>query len=271
MASTVLITGASSGFGKATAIAFQQKGWQVIATMRSPENEQELTTLPNVLVERLDVQDTVSIEKAINNSIEKFGKINVLVNNAGFGTIGVFESATLGQIKNQFEVNVFGLMQVTKTVLPHLRKNGGGTIINISSFGGITAMPFGSIYNSSKFAVEGLSESLAFELSALNIAVKLIEPGSSATNFRTGAQLIKNQIPAYDPLFTQLFARYAKAAESQRKATPEEVAATIYQAATDGKDQLRYVVGDDAQFFIDLKTKTTEPQFIRSMLDYFVH
>jgi NAD(P)-dependent dehydrogenase (short-subunit alcohol dehydrogenase family) len=271
MAKTVLITGASSGFGKAAAMAFQQKGWQVIATMRSPEKEQELTTLPNILVERLDVQDPASIEQAINAGIEKFGNINVLVNNAGFGTIGVFESATLGQIKNQFEVNVFGLMQVTKAILPHLRKNGGGTIINVSSFGGIIAMPFGSIYNSSKFAVEGLSEALAFELSALNIAVKLIEPGSSATNFRTGAQLIKNQIPAYDPLFTQLFARYAKAAESQRKATPEEVAATIYQAATDGKNQLRYVVGDDAQFFIDLKTKTTEPEFIRSMLDYFVH
>ena len=271
MANTVLITGTSSGFGKATARAFQQHGWQVIATMRSPEKEGELTSLPNVLVERLDVQDTASIEHAVKAGIATFGKIDTLVNNAGFGTIGVFESATPGQIKTQFEVNVFGLMQVTKTVLPHLRKNGGGTIINISSFGGITAMPFGSLYNSSKFAVEGLSEALAFELSALNIAVKLIEPGSSATNFRTGAQLIKNQIPAYDPLFAQLFARYAKAAESQRKATPEEVAATIYQAATDGKNQLRYVVGDDAQFFIDLKTKTTEPQFIRSMLDYFVH
>jgi NAD(P)-dependent dehydrogenase (short-subunit alcohol dehydrogenase family) len=271
MANTVLITGASSGFGKATAMAFQQKGWQVIATMRSPDKEEELTKLKNILVERLDVQDPTSIKEALEAGIKKFGNINTLVNNAGYGTIGVFESATPDQIKNQFEVNVFGLMQVTQAVLPYLRKNGYGTIINISSFGGITAMPFGSIYNSSKFAVEGLSEALSFELSALNIAVKLIEPGSSATNFRNGAQLIKNEIPAYAPLFAQLFARFAKAAESQRKATPEEVAATIYQAATDGKTQLRYVVGDDAQFFIDLKTKTPEPEFIRSMLDYFVH
>jgi len=240
MTKTVFITGASSGFGKATAFAFHQKGWQVIATMRSPEKEQELTTLKSVLIERLDVQDAASITAAVKAGIERFGKIDVLVNNAGYGAIGAFESASLGQIKNQFEVNVFGLMQVTQAALPSFRAAGGGMIINISSFGGVIGMPFGSLYNSTKFAVEGFSEALSFELSALNILVKIIEPG-------------------------------AKVTEALKKATPEDVAATIYQAATDDKNQLRYVVGEDAQFYIDLKSQNTEPDFIRSMHDYFVH
>jgi NAD(P)-dependent dehydrogenase (short-subunit alcohol dehydrogenase family) len=271
MTKTVFITGASSGFGKATAFAFHQKGWQVIATMRSPEKEQELTTLKSVLIERLDVQDAASITAAVKAGIERFGKIDVLVNNAGYGAIGAFESASLGQIKNQFEVNVFGLMQVTQAALPSFRAAGGGMIINISSFGGVIGMPFGSLYNSTKFAVEGFSEALSFELSALNIFVKIIEPGSAPTNFRNNMAFIKNGIPEYEPLLGKLFPRFAKVTEALKKATPEDVAATIYQAATDDKNQLRYVVGEDAQFYIDLKSQNTEPDFIRSMHDYFVH
>ena len=271
MANTVLITGASSGFGRATAIAFQQKGWQVIATMRSPEKELELTTLKSVLVTRLDVQDPASIAEAVKTGIAEFGKIDALVNSAGYGVVGAFESASLEQIKNQFEVNVFGLMQVTKALLPHLRKNGGGTIINISSFGGIISLPFGSLYNSTKFAVEGFSEALSFELSTLNIHVKIVEPGSVVTNFRNNMAFLKTEIPEYEPLLAKLLPRFAKATETLKKATPGDVAATIYKAATDGRDQLRYVVGEDAQFYIDLKTKNAEHDFIRSVHDYFVH
>src|ERR1700744_1454487 len=184
MKKTVLITGTSSGFGKESAKLFQKNGWNVIATMRSPEKEEELTQLEDVWVTRLDVQDAGSIEKIITGGIDRFGRIDALVNNAGYALIGAFESATRDQIGRQYAVNVFGLMDVTQAILPHFRGNGGGAIINVSSFGGIVALPFCSLYNSSKFAVEGFSEALSQELAPHNIAVKLVEPGGVQTNFR---------------------------------------------------------------------------------------
>lgn len=271
MKPTVLITGASSGFGKSAARLFAANGWNVIATMRSPEKEEELTQLDNVLVTHLDVQHSDSIENALGAGITRFKQIDVLVNNAGYGLMGPFESATKEQIKRQFEVNVFGLMDVTRAVLPHLRANGKGTIINISSFGGTVALPFGSFYNSSKFAVEGFSESLSHELSPLNITVKLIEPGGVATGFRNGLDMIKNEIPAYNPLLANFFERYAKTTAHLAKASAEDVAHTILQAATDGKIQLRYPVGDDALFYIDAKMKNSDPDFIALMRTYLVN
>lgn len=269
MAKTVLITGASSGFGKETAKLFQKKGWNVIATMRSPEKEQELTQLDNVLLLALDVQNIASIQKAVKTGADKFGTIDALVNNAGYGLMGVFESADREQIKRQYAVNVFGLIDVTQTVLPYLRANGSGTIINISSFAGIVSLPLYSLYNSTKFAVEGLSEALSFELSSLNIAVKIIEPGSIATNFRNGLDLIKTDIPVYSALMENFFGRFAKATGQLKKATAEDVAEKIYEATTDKKIQLRYVVGEDAQFYIDAKVKNSEQDFIKLMREKF--
>lgn len=271
MAKTILITGASSGFGKETAKLFQKNGWNVIATMRSPEKEQELNELENILVTKLDVQDADSVNNAIKEGITEFGKIDVLVNNAGYGLMGVFESATKEQIQNQYAVNVFGLMNVTQAVLPFFRANGEGTIINISSFGGVIALPFGSLYNSSKFAVEGFSEGLSHELSPLNIAVKIIEPGGAATNFRNGIEMINNEIPAYNPIMANFFGRYGKTTEHLAKPTAEDVAITIYGAATDQTDRLRYVVGEDAQFYIDTKMKNTDEGLVKQMRDYFIN
>ncbi len=267
---TVLITGTSSGFGKAATKLFAANGWNVIATMRSPEKEEELTQLENVLVTRLDVQDFDSIKNAVAAGIGRFGKIDSLVNNAGYGAIGVFESASREQIKRQFDVNVLGLMDVTQAVLPHIRAN-GGTIINISSFGGIVTLPFGSLYNSTKWAVEGFAESLSHELSAQNIAVKIIEPGGVATNFGKGLDIIKNDIEAYNPTFSAFFGRYAKPTEHLTRASVDEVAETIYQAATDGKEQLRYVIGADAQFYIDGKLNHSDTDYIKLMRDYFIN
>ena len=271
MTKTVLITGASSGFGKETAKLFHKKGWNVIATMRSPEKEQELTKLENTLVTQLDVQDTKTIEDAVEAGIKKFGTIDALVNNAGYGLMGVFESATSEQIQKQFEVNVFGMMMVTQAVLPHLRKKEKGTIVNVSSFGGIVGLPFTSLYASSKFAVEGFSEALSHELFKLNISVKIIEPGGVHTNFRTGLDIIKNEIEEYNSLMGAFFERYAKPTENLPKASPEDVAATIFQAATDESDKLRYVVGDDGQFYIDTKLKNTEEKFVESIRDFFIN
>ncbi|HEY0297664.1 MAG TPA: SDR family oxidoreductase, partial [Arachidicoccus sp.] len=271
MAKTILITGASSGFGKEIAKLFQRKGWNVIATMRSPEKEELLHTLENVLVTKLDVLDSESIKSAVESGVQKFGKIDVLVNNAGYGLMGVFESAAKEQIKRQYEVNVFGLIDVTQAIIPIMRKNESGTIINISSFGGVVAIPFGSLYNSSKFAVEGLSESLSHELSSFNIAVKIVEPGSVGTNFRNGLDMIKNEITDYNPLLASFFERYANNTAHLPKASVQDVANTIYEAATDGKAKLRYVTGSDAQFYIDGKFNNNDEGFVKLMRDYFIN
>src|ERR1700743_1347839 len=160
MKNTVLITGASSGFGRETAKLFHSKGWNVIATMRSPEKETELTALPNVLVTKLDVTDSASIKSAIAAGTEKFGGIDVLVNNAGYGAMGPLEASTEAQVRNQFEVNFFGLVAVTKAVLPLMREKRSGVIINVSSVGGRVTFPFSSLYHATKFALEGLTESI---------------------------------------------------------------------------------------------------------------
>ncbi|MEO0836542.1 MAG: SDR family oxidoreductase, partial [Cyanobacteria bacterium J06642_3] len=183
MSKTILITGASSGIGKATAQLFQAKGWHVVATMRNPEKETELTTLENVLVTKLDVLDAESINKSVQLGIEKFGKIDVLLNNAGYGAFGVLEATPTENIQRQFGVNVLGLLDVTKAILPHFRKNKAGILINVSSVGGKMTFPLGSLYHGTKFAVEGISEALSFELEAIGCKVKIIEPGAIKTDF----------------------------------------------------------------------------------------
>ncbi len=273
MTKTVLITGASSGFGKETARLFQKNGWNVIATMRSPNKENELTQLENVFVTELDVENIESIQKAVKAGAEKFGAIDALINNAGYGLMGVFESASREQIKKQYAVNVLGLMDVTQTVLPYLRANGGGSIINISSVAGNVAFPFGGFYNSTKFAVEGLSEALSHELAALNIVVKVVEPGAIATNFRSSGVMIQCDIPEYNVAATlsKFFERLGAATAHLPKATAQDVANTIYEAVTDGKMQLRYIVGEDAKFLIDLKKKNSDQDFIKQMRDYMIN
>ena len=164
MKKTILITGASSGIGAATAQLFLSKGWNVIATMRSPEKETALVNSDEALVTRLDVQDLVSIENAVNQGIEKFGRIDVLLNNAGYGAYGILESFSREQIIRQFNTNVIGLLDVTKALLPHFRANKSGIIINISSIGGKMTFPLGTLYHGTKFAVEGISESLSYEV-----------------------------------------------------------------------------------------------------------
>ncbi|MEY4756236.1 MAG: hypothetical protein RJA34_1134, partial [Pseudomonadota bacterium] len=174
MNKTVLITGASSGIGKATAKRFQSAGWNVVATMRSPEDERELNNLDRVLVTRLDVLDLPSIQLAVQEGLARFGKLDVLLNNAGYGAYGPLEVTPMEKIRRQFDVNVTGLLATTQAVLPYFRAQRSGTIINISSIGGRITFPLGTLYHGTKFAVEGLSESLHFELLPLGIRVKLV-------------------------------------------------------------------------------------------------
>ena len=249
MKKTILITGSSSGIGKDTAKYFQSKGWNVIATMRNPENENELSTLANVQVVKLDVLDLNSIESAIEKGIKHFGKIDVLVNNAGYGAYGPLESFPREKILRQFNTNVIGLMDVTRAILPHFRKNKSGIVINISSMGGKMTFPLGSLYHGTKFAVEGISESMRYEMEQIGCKVKIIEPGSIATDF-AGRSFDFNHdenLKEYQPIVTKILTVFPTMIKS---ASPVKIVSkVIFQAATDGKSKLRYMAGKDAKMF----------------------
>ena len=183
MSQTVLITGASSGIGKASATLFADQGWNVAATMRDPGDGADFAGHDNVFVIRLDLLDSDSIGAAVSATTERFGSIDVLVNNAGYGAYGPLEATPMSVLRQQFEVNFFGLAELTKAVLPGMREQQSGTIINVSSVGGRIVFPFGVLYHSSKWAVEGLSEALHFEARLFGGRVKIVEPGGVNTDF----------------------------------------------------------------------------------------
>jgi len=250
---TVFITGASSGIGRATAHLFHQKGWNVVASMRSPDRAGDLANWDRVLCPQLDVTDPDSIQAAVSQTLEQFAGIDVLINNAGYGLVTVFEAATPEQIEQQFATNVFGLMAVTRSVLPHLRDRGRGLILNVSSIGGQVAFPLYSLYHATKWAVEGFSESLRYELESINVGVKLIEPGPIRTDFyeRSVDLVADPKIPAYQEFVAKVLPRLAKAGTSG--SPPEVTAQIIYRAATDGSQQLRYPAGGNAGILLFLR------------------
>jgi len=269
MNKTIFITGASSGLGKETAKLFQSKGWNVIATMRKPENEADLTTLDKVLLTRLDVLDLVSIENAVNEGIRKFGKIDVLLNNAGYGAYGPLESFAREKIIRQFNTNVIGLLDVTKALLPHFRGNKSGVIINISSVGGKMTFPLGSLYQGTKFAVEGISESLSYEVEQFNGKVKIIEPGSIATDF-AGRSIDFNNDETLTEYQTLVGKVMLGIPTLYQNASPASVIANvIYEAATDGTNQLRYTAGEDAKIFIANRQQFDDASFIGGIKTQF--
>jgi NAD(P)-dependent dehydrogenase (short-subunit alcohol dehydrogenase family) len=186
MKKTILITGTSSGIGKAAAKLFSEKGWNVAATLRNPETE--MKSRPNVTLYSLDVTDERGCRRTVQNVIADFGAIDVICNNAGYSATGIFEKSTPEQLKRQFETNVFGCMNVIRAVLPHFRSKRTGTIINITGMGGLLAFPLYSVYHGTKWAMEGFSESLAYELRPLGIKVKCVEPGVIKTDFYSRSQ-----------------------------------------------------------------------------------
>ncbi|GAA5022793.1 SDR family oxidoreductase [Streptomyces siamensis] len=262
MTRTILITGSSSGIGRATAKHFHEQGWNVIATMRSPDRETELTALKNVLVTRLDVQDSDSITSAVDAGLERFGRIDVLLNNAGYGAYGLLEATPMEKARRQFDVNVMGLLETTKAVLPHLRANGSGTVINISSIGGKVTFPLGTLYHGSKFAVEGLSEALHYELAAIGVNVKIVEPGIVDTDFGGRSFDFTNDetLAEYQKLVEAVLAAFSQLAVGGDE--PEGIAETVYRAATDGSDQLRYPAGSSAADLIAHRAAADDASFI---------
>ena len=240
MPKTVLITGSSSGIGRATAQYFAAKGWNVAATARDPDSLGSWARTRNIAALRLDVTDESTIATSVAVTIERFGAIDVLVNNAGFGLLGPLEGATAEQFESQFRTNVFGTAAMIRHVLPTMRTRRSGSIINISSIGGRLATPLGSAYYSSKFAIEGLSESLQFELRLHGIRVKLIEPGHFKTDFTTRS-LRWAAHGAYEPQLGTMMAGMASFAE--RGGDVDRVAEAVFKAANDSSGRLRYPVG----------------------------
>jgi NADP-dependent 3-hydroxy acid dehydrogenase YdfG len=249
MTKTILITGASTGIGKLTAIYFAKKGWNVSATMRTVEKGKDLLQYPNLKIFALDVMHETSIKKAIEDTITAFGSIDVLFNNAGYALVGAFEAMNQEQIKKQFDTNVFGVMNVTRAILPHFRAKKNGMIINTTSMGGLITFPLYSVYHSTKWALEGFMESLQFELRQFNIQVKNIEPGAIKTEFEN----------AIDFVSTKDYDNYTKQAhknmlDSYKTApTAEVVAEKVWQAANDNSYRLRYPVGGSGPMLLFIR------------------
>ncbi|MCP4421565.1 MAG: SDR family oxidoreductase [Chloroflexi bacterium] len=266
---TIVITGSSSGIGKATARHFAAQGWQVAATMRKPENETELNQIENVSLYQLDVTDEASIANATEQILNDFGTVSVVLNNAGYGLMGAFEAASQEQIKRQFDTNVFGLMSVTRAFLPHFRANNAGLFLNVSSIGGLITFPMVSMYHSTKWAVEGFSESLSYELGNLGIQVKIIEPGGVATDFggRSMDFTMKEGLTDYNELAANVQAGFANSGLGA--STAEFLAEGIYAAATDGKTQLRYLIGSDAEQTYAMRQQVGDDAFIAGMKQRF--
>jgi NAD(P)-dependent dehydrogenase (short-subunit alcohol dehydrogenase family) len=268
---TILITGTSSGIGRATALQFQSEGWNVAATMRNPERARDLQQLDCLAVFPLDVTDPNSISAAVNSTISKFGSIDVLLNNAGYGLVGALEAVDPPQLELQFATNVFGYVYTIQACLPHFRDRGAGLIINVSSIGGRIAVPFTSLYNGTKFAIEGISESLALELAPHNIRVKIIEPGGVKTDFvgRSLRLTQKNGLDAYDASIQRAMAVFDSADRTSSYSEAADTAAAIYTAATDGTDRLRYLTGKDAEMRTFDRDRMSDEEYARWAISSF--
>src|SRR5882757_4622384 len=271
MTKTIFITGTSSGLGKLTALHFAKLGWNVAATMRTPETENDLTAFDNIKILKLDVTDIHQVQAATERAIAAFGKIDVVVNNAGAGSYGPLEFAEESTIDWQFALNVRGPINVIRGFLPHFRANKGGMFINISSFMGVlTAVPTGSLYNMSKFALEGLTEGLYYELKPLNINLHLVEQGGSrGNNFRESIVFNTNsEITDYEPITRKVNAMFASIDQSQLD-DPQEIVDTIYALATGESIQFRTLVGQAGKDLMALRRSVPIEEYLSTIASNF--
>ncbi|MBL8625072.1 MAG: SDR family oxidoreductase [Myxococcales bacterium] len=245
MPQTIFITGASTGLGHAAARLFSERAWTVFATMRDPSKAPDLAALPGVTLLALDVTQPAQITAAAEAALAR-GPVDVVFNNAGYGLAGPLEGITDAQLTAQLDTNLLGVMRTTKAFIPAFRARGAGTFITTTSIGGLVTFPLNSAYHATKWALEGWSESLAFELAPFGIRVKTVAPGGIQTDF-AGRSLVLAQHPAYAALQEKVLAAFRNPARLAQRSTAEAIAQVVYEAATDGKDQVTYVAGADAK------------------------
>jgi NAD(P)-dependent dehydrogenase (short-subunit alcohol dehydrogenase family) len=262
-----VITGSSSGIGFESALVLARNGYSTYATMRSPHKDTSIKEavqnegLP-LRVVQLDVTDDTSVKNAIDHIISEAGRIDVLVNSAGYGLNGALEDLSMEEIKSQFETNFFGLIRVTQLVLPTMRKQRSGRIINLSSGAGLFGLPGFSAYASTKFAVEGLSESMAYELEPFGIKVILIEPGFIKTNAANAIVIAKKAQDPSSPYSELTQKTMANVSEQAKNASdPELVANIIFDAASNPNPRLRYLAGKDVESWAASKKNMDEIEF----------
>jgi NAD(P)-dependent dehydrogenase (short-subunit alcohol dehydrogenase family) len=277
-----LVTGSSSGIGFQTALLLARNGFHTYASMRNLEKSKNITEIATrenlpLQVIQLDVTHDKSVKEAVDKIVTENQRIDVLVNNAGYGLFGALEDASIEEIKAQFETNFFGVVRVIQQVLPIMRNSnskGGGTIVNMSSVGGRMGIPVLSAYHSTKFALEGLSESMSYELEPFGIRVVIIEPGVIRTNIVNSSITAKKALDPKSPyrsLMQKVDTNFKLMMENTSSSSPpEEVAKTILQAVTSDSPQLRYTVGNDATNITQAKTTMSDAEFRGLIKQQFV-
>ena len=270
MVKVAVVTGSSSGIGYETSLLFARNQFMTYATMRNLSKSDRLREIASkekipLNVAQLDVNDNSSVDNAIGNIVRENGRIDILVNNAGYDLFGSLEESSLEEIKQQFETNVFGVMRTTKAVIPTMRTQGNGTIVNISSVGGMVGLlPFTTAYHASKFAIEGFTESLRQELVEFNINVILIEPGFIGSNFMDNMKTAKGFDPNKSP-YTNMVQRVFQGFESisAYSSHPSKVAHTILNAANSPNPELRNPVGEDAESILKARNELSDRELER--------
>ena len=263
-----LVTGSSSGIGFETALLLARSGFHTYASMRNLEKSKSITEIANteklpLQVIQLDVNDDKSVKDAIDKIVAENRRIDVLVNNAGYGLFSPIEDVTLDQVKDQFETNFFGVVRVTKEALPIMRKQRKGTIVNVSSGAGRVGVPVYSAYVASKFALEGLSESMRYELKEFGINIVIIEPGVIKTNIVENlktADIRSTSKSPYSDLIERVSKGFGKMMDNS-SSPPKLVAEAILNAITSKEPEIRYVVGDDAQYIMKVRKSTSDREF----------
>lgn len=271
MTRTILITGTSSGYGKAMADLFLERGWNVLAAMRRPDPDIFATPSPRLRILPLDVTRPESIREAIDQGVAAFGGIDVWVNNAGIGLASIVEATPDGTMREIFETNTFGTFAACRAIIPLMRKQGHGAIINVTSSVAIGVMPLVAVYAASKCAVEGFTESLAYELEGFNVKARLVEPGyAPTTRFTDNAgSRFQGLFPSEYDAFTQAcFQRMAS--YPTRYCTEAEVAEATFAAATEQGGRIRYPAGADTKMLAGLRWSTSEESYLAAMREMFV-
>ncbi|HKG31301.1 MAG TPA: SDR family oxidoreductase [Nitrososphaeraceae archaeon] len=273
-----IITGSSSGVGHATALLLARNRFHTYATMRNIKKSVDIMEIANrerlpLQVIQLDVNDNTSIRNSIEKVISEKQRIDLLVNNAGYGLVGAFEDLSVEEIKSQFETNFFGIIRLTQQVLPIMRKQKSGTIVNVSSGAGRIGFPGMSAYVSSKFALEGLSESMSYELEPFGIKIVIIEPGVIRTNFKKNAVMSKKSlddsfISPYSSIIQKMDASITSIIE--HATPPEEVAKAILHVVTSNNPELRFPIGNDIIMMLETKKSMSDEDFRKMMMQSII-